>query len=1467
MEFASTNGNAGQCYGDIHDEREEFFQDELDDGIAHCAEEQAEVWAQEAEEQQTNSKFVKGLMALTKKLSNKRGQESRVGSLGTETRIQPRFQKGKDKWYDSLAQKTTSYETKRMQERAMANKKLATDAECENSERLKLKPGWRSKFDVRRQRMYYQNSETGEVSWDKPLADVKIDAAMKETECEDQSIHSFTGGTHLDLEEEDMSPIVLDLGSFLSKAGFGGDDAPRAVFPTIAGRPKHCGIMVGMDQKDCYVGDEAQSKRGVLSLRYPVQYGHVSDWNDMEKILHHTFYNELRVDPSEHPVLIAEPPMCSKANRERMTQIMFETFNAPAVYTCCGSVLSLYSSGRTTGICVTIGDQYVSAVPVYEGYALPHAIVRAEYGGRHLTDYLMKIMTESGYSFTTTSEREIVRDIKEKLCYTAVDFDTEMKKVQTGAALSKSYELPDGQHITIQDHRFRVPEALFCPSMLGLEVFGIHDLVFSSIMKCDVDVRKDLFSNIVMAGGSSLFPGLPERMTSEIQALAPSSMRVKVVAPPERKYSAWIGGSILASLSTFQQLWMTKSEYDESGPSLVHRKCFSGGGGVGYSEPGPAPAPTTVPATVSTPARAVSATGVCTRDPPTDSGTPAPPPPPTSSLPAPEIIANTSINTKAARDDSGGAVGDGKTGDGDATDDGGNGDNGGNDAASDDTGGIAIGADGADGVICSLPLADVNSALVRCGKIVQEAPSLSPLTSSAPMLSNASALLKCRICGGLPSSLSAKCRMLDDGALAWRCDFCGHAGNMLEKSPLTAHLLSKYNDNTDAFERYIIEPERAVVITSDGAMPETVQTASEITEALPVIVFAVDISGSMGTTVPLPAGGVSLPAFDPTTGDLVHTKCSHLTRLAAVKATVQTQVHELSKKHPGSRVVLVTFGSSVTVYSNGAGGGKAAITQNRVLNDLPVLLQKGESMVTSLAAFPSLGTDGVVDYLTQQTQKLSISGCTALGPALAVSVSLAAKLAPQGGAKVVVCTDGVANVGVGSIKKLGTGYGYDTCEFYTEIAEVAQAKGVSISMLTMEGEDCGMENLGTAADLTGGKVDIVDPLNLSLQVDGLFASHTLATQARLRIFASPGLLLKPAADDDSGEENNQNIPVASTDAASTDPGVSRFEREIGNVTEATDTTFNFMLSPEQLEALKSKPKPRKGQQAHSMDSVVENDTKDGDEDTLINESDIGTDDSDVDAMLEGDPDDKNALKKALPSRPPLMLQMQLEYVLPNGQREMLVHTQHVNAVIDRPFIEVPLSSSKMPLAFDGAMNAPTSEASSSQQTKHANVAADTETQVQRCDPAVIALAAIHHSARMAQVGEYKASRINLLSAQRLLQRIMGNGNANATEGPTSECNSRLLTKAEKLTQEAYMAFIIQAEKLDAFMRERQAVELLLESHDAHRPEGNCMHTSTSSSEYRKMQAQKRDDAAAKAMYQMKSLSRSSLLSCCRGLDL
>ncbi|XP_072897515.1 actin-1-like isoform X2 [Hemitrygon akajei] len=371
---------------------------------------------------------------------------------------------------------------------------------------------------------------------------------------------------------EEVSAIVIDNGSGLIKSGISGDKEPRSIFYNVIGKPRQKSLIIGAGQKDFYIGEEAQAKRGVLSIKYPVEHGIVTSWDDMDKIWRYMYDNDLKIKPNERPALVTEAPLNPLGNRERMCQILFEGFEVPAMYVAVQAVLALYASGRTTGCVMDSGDGVTHTVPIYEGYCLPHAVLRLELGGRDLTEYLVRILTESGISFVSTAEKEIVRDIKERLCYVALDLQAEM--CRKPCEVEKDYKLPDGQVIKIQSQRFRCPETLFIPANIGIEAPGIDKLCFNAIMKCDIDLRRDLYANVILAGGSSLFPGIDERMLKELTKMVPTGTPVKVCAPAERKNSVWIGGSILSSLSAFRQMWVTDCEYKEVGANIVHRKCF-----------------------------------------------------------------------------------------------------------------------------------------------------------------------------------------------------------------------------------------------------------------------------------------------------------------------------------------------------------------------------------------------------------------------------------------------------------------------------------------------------------------------------------------------------------------------------------------------------------------------------------------------------------------------------------------------------------------------------------------------------------------------------------------------------------------------------------------------------------------------------------------------------------------------------
>lgn len=276
---------------------------------------------------------------------------------------------------------------------------------------------------------------------------------------------------------------------------------------------------------------------------------------------------------------MTEAPLNPQYNRQKAAEVFFETFNAPALFISPQAVLSLYASGRTTGVVLDCGDGVTHVVPVYESFTLPHAITRMDVAGRDVTEHLQNLLRRSGYNFHTTAEREVVRDIKEKLCYVAYNpakeeqlQDQRMMSSSNPAETTMSYNLPDGTPLKIGAERFRAPEILFHPELIGLEYSGIHDCLINAIMKSDLDLRKTLFSQIVLSGGSTMFPGFGDRLLNEVRKKAPKDMKIRISAPPSRKFSTWTGGSILASLATFKTMWISKAEYEEHGSSIVHRK-------------------------------------------------------------------------------------------------------------------------------------------------------------------------------------------------------------------------------------------------------------------------------------------------------------------------------------------------------------------------------------------------------------------------------------------------------------------------------------------------------------------------------------------------------------------------------------------------------------------------------------------------------------------------------------------------------------------------------------------------------------------------------------------------------------------------------------------------------------------------------------------------------------------------------
>ncbi|KAM3425364.1 Actin-like protein [Cercospora zeina] len=384
------------------------------------------------------------------------------------------------------------------------------------------------------------------------------------------------------------TPIVIDNGSGTIRAGYAGEDRPRSYFPSFVGRPKHLRVLAGGLEGDVFIGKRAEELRGLLKLRYPLEHGIVTDWDDMEKIWHHIYTDELKtlseeavleaagLTSAQHPILLTEAPLNPRANRDMAAQILFETFNVPALYTSIQAVLSLYASGRTTGIVLDAGDGVSHAVPVYEGFAIPNSIRRIDVAGRDVTEELQRLLRKGGSVFHTSAEKEIVKQIKEKVSYVALDPKKEEKEwlnvsSRGGESKTMEYTLPDGKKLKIGSERFRATEILFEPELIGLEWPGLHQIVVDSINRTDMDLRKALFGNIVLSGGSTMIKGFGDRLLHEVQRLAVKDMRIKIFAPPERLWSTWIGGSILAGLSTFRKMYVTIDDWHEN-PDIIHQK-------------------------------------------------------------------------------------------------------------------------------------------------------------------------------------------------------------------------------------------------------------------------------------------------------------------------------------------------------------------------------------------------------------------------------------------------------------------------------------------------------------------------------------------------------------------------------------------------------------------------------------------------------------------------------------------------------------------------------------------------------------------------------------------------------------------------------------------------------------------------------------------------------------------------------
>ncbi|RAL08790.1 beta-actin [Aspergillus homomorphus CBS 101889] len=340
-----------------------------------------------------------------------------------------------------------------------------------------------------------------------------------------------------------LPAIVIDNGSGYIKAGFAGDEKPRAVIPSVVGHPHDVGV------NGYCVGGEAMRCNN-LCLTKPIQHGLVTDWDDLERLWDYTIFDGLHTTPQDRNVMITQAPLTTLAERRYKAQTLFESFGVAACHFASQPFLSLFSGGRSTGLSLDIDT-------------IDPAVWRLDFGGRDITDYLLRLFVQLGYDSMGTND---ARMVKEDLCFVAINFNREIRKL--GRRLV-SYTLPNRRNVLVGEQRFKATETIFDPYRSGLDD-GIHNYVFDSIMKCEPEIQPQLFGNIVLSGGTAMIRNLPGRFAAEISKL--TDHKVNVYSPQNARNSVFVGASMLASLPQTRKLFIRKHEYEEYGASILARK-------------------------------------------------------------------------------------------------------------------------------------------------------------------------------------------------------------------------------------------------------------------------------------------------------------------------------------------------------------------------------------------------------------------------------------------------------------------------------------------------------------------------------------------------------------------------------------------------------------------------------------------------------------------------------------------------------------------------------------------------------------------------------------------------------------------------------------------------------------------------------------------------------------------------------
>lgn len=367
-----------------------------------------------------------------------------------------------------------------------------------------------------------------------------------------------------------IKALIIDLGSQYCKCGYAGEPRPTYFISSTVGKC-YAEVADGGDtRKETYVGHQLLNMETPLKLVNPLKHGVVVDWDCVQNICAYIFHTAMQIRPEEHAVLVSDPPLSPRSNREKYAELLFETFGVPVMHVACQSLLSMYSYGKTSGLVVESGHRVSHVVPISEGNVLPSLTSRADYAGSDLTNYLLQLLNEAGQKFTD-DHLHIVEHIKKKCCYSAL---LPQEELRLGLEkLRVDYELPDGKVLTIGEERFQCAEMLFKPTLVGSNQPGLPALTAACLGRCqEAGFKEEMAANVLLCGGCTMLDGFPQRFQSELNVLCPGDS-LTVAASPERKTSVWTGGSILASLKAFQPLWVSKEEFWEQGVAAIYSKC------------------------------------------------------------------------------------------------------------------------------------------------------------------------------------------------------------------------------------------------------------------------------------------------------------------------------------------------------------------------------------------------------------------------------------------------------------------------------------------------------------------------------------------------------------------------------------------------------------------------------------------------------------------------------------------------------------------------------------------------------------------------------------------------------------------------------------------------------------------------------------------------------------------------------